>query len=327
MDGTTEVAALVVLAAGVLAGIGALALASAVIAVTCLLLVEKSRLHGLVGRVDDVELRAGARFAVMAVVILPLLPEGPLGPWGGVRPRQLWTLVLLFAGLSFAGFLARRVVGPKRGYVVAGLLGGLISSTSVTLGFARTSRHEDGNGPALAQGVLAACVVMYARALVTTALLRPALASGVLLYLVPPAAVGAALVLGRRPPESSRHAARGGPANPLQFWSALQMAALFQAVLFAVHAARGVWGDASLIGAGALLGVTDVDALTLAMSASVGEGAPVALAARALAVGALANTLLKLALAVVIGRGRFRAQAGGYLSVLSLAAAAMLVAL
>ena len=105
------------------------------------------------------------------------------------------------------------------------------------------------------------------------------------------------------------------------------MAALFQAVLFAVHPARWVWGDASLIGAGALLGVTDVDALTLAMSASVGEGAPVALAARALAVGALANTLLKLALAVVIGRGRFRAQAGGYLSVLSLAAAAMLVAL
>ena len=88
------------------------------------------------------ELEAAARFAVMAVVILPLLPEGPYGPAGGIRPRELWALVLLFAGLSFAGYIARRVVGAKHGYPVAGLLGGLMSSTSVTLAFSRASRDE-----------------------------------------------------------------------------------------------------------------------------------------------------------------------------------------
>ena len=103
VDGTTEAAALVVIGAGLAAGVGWLELASGTIAVSVLLLVEKSRLHALVGRLDDEELRAAARFGVMAIVILPLLPEGPIGPFGGIRPRELWLLVLFFTGLSFAG--------------------------------------------------------------------------------------------------------------------------------------------------------------------------------------------------------------------------------
>src|SRR5690606_5941858 len=90
IDGTTEVAALVVLAAGVLAGIGSIRLASGIIAALMLLLVEKSRLHALVARLDDVDLRSAARFAVMALVVLPLLPAGPFGPFGVIRPRLLW---------------------------------------------------------------------------------------------------------------------------------------------------------------------------------------------------------------------------------------------
>src|SRR5690606_22243200 len=121
-DGTTEVAALVVLSAGLLAGMGSVRLASGIIALLTLLLVEKSRLHALVQRIGDVGLRSGVRFAVMALVILPLLPEGPYGPLGGVRPREIWALVLFFSGLSFAGYLARRVVGPGHGYLVTGLL-------------------------------------------------------------------------------------------------------------------------------------------------------------------------------------------------------------
>ena len=119
VDGTTEVSALVVLGAGVLAGLGSYTLSSGIIAVTALILVEKSRLHAFVARVDDAELRAATRFAVMSVVILPLLPQGPYGPLGGVYPRDLWILVLFFSGLSFAGFLARRAAGARHGYPIA----------------------------------------------------------------------------------------------------------------------------------------------------------------------------------------------------------------
>ena len=115
VDGTTEAAALVVLTAGSLAGLGSYRLASGIIAVTCLLLVEKSRLHALVARIDDIALRAGVRFGVMALVVLPLLPEGPYGPLGGIRPRELWALVLFFSGLSFLGYVARQVLRPRSG--------------------------------------------------------------------------------------------------------------------------------------------------------------------------------------------------------------------
>src|ERR1700741_5221360 len=86
LDSTTEVPALVVIAAGFLAATGAQRIASGIIAITCLLLVEKSRSHALVARIDDIGLRAGAHFAVMALVVLPILPVGPYGPWGGIRP-------------------------------------------------------------------------------------------------------------------------------------------------------------------------------------------------------------------------------------------------
>src|SRR5204862_7350267 len=112
----TDVCVLVVIGAGFSAGLGWIALASGVIAISTLLLVEKSSLHALVTRIDDEELRAAVRFGVMAIVILPLLPEGPYGPWGGIKPRELWLLVLFFTGLSFAGYLARRMFGAKRGY-------------------------------------------------------------------------------------------------------------------------------------------------------------------------------------------------------------------
>jgi uncharacterized membrane protein (DUF4010 family) len=326
VDGTTEVAALVVLAAGVVAGLGWLELASAIIAITWLLLVEKSSLHGAIARLDDADLRAGARFAVMAVVILPLLPEGPFGPWGGVRPRALWLLVLLFAGLSFAGFVARRAVGPTHGYRISGLLGGLVSSTSVTLGFARASRDDPALGPALAQGVIAACAVMFVRTLVASAILRPELARAAFPYLAVPAVAGAGLALaGRGTAGGARAAPPAGPAHPLQFRGSLQMAVLFQAVLFLVYGIRQVWGDAGLFGTSAILGLTDVDALTVALSASVGDGTPTRIAARALGLGALVNTLAKLGLTLAIGRGAFRGRAGLPLALLAIAGAAALL--
>jgi uncharacterized membrane protein (DUF4010 family) len=161
VDATTEVAALVVLAAGVVAAMGHWGLAGAIIALTTLLLVEKSRIHELVQRLDDTGLRAGVRFGVMAIVVLPLLPEGPYGPWGGIRPRTLWLAVLLFSGLSFAGYIARRASRSSSGYTVAGILGGLISSTSVVFSFSRLSRSERGQGVSLALGVIGASTVLF----------------------------------------------------------------------------------------------------------------------------------------------------------------------
>jgi uncharacterized membrane protein (DUF4010 family) len=310
IDGTTEVAALIVLTAGVLAGTGHLGLASGVIAVTAVLLVEKSRLHAVVASIDDTGLRAGLRFAVMAVVVLPLLPEGPYGPLGGVRPRQLWTLVLFFSGLSFAGYIVRHVAGSRRGYPIAGIIGGLISSTNVAFTFARLSRNEAGAAVPLAVGVIGACAVMYVRALLATAVLNPVVAPVLAPYLAAPFLVSALVFLIGLRKHVEGNVVLAAPSNPLQFTSALQMAALFQGVLFAVHVVRVIWGQAGVLVSGAVLGFTDVDALVISMARSAPGQVPVVVAAQAIAVGVLSNTVLKLALALAIGRDRFRRLGG-----------------
>jgi uncharacterized membrane protein (DUF4010 family) len=324
LDGTTEVAALVVLAAGLGSGTGHLGLASGVIALTTLILVEKSRLHAIVASIDDAGLRAGLRFAVMAVVVLPLLPKGPYGPFGGVRPQELWLMVLFFSGLSFAGYVARRLAGAERGYLVAGLLGGIISSTSVAFSFARASRDEQESGVPLALGVIGACTVMYVRVMIAIGALNPALVTPLLPYLAAPFLVGIlAIMLGMRGRQEMPRPLKP-PANPLQFVTALQMAGIFQVVLFAVHVAHNVWGQAGVLASGAVLGLADMDALVISMIKSAPVEVSLGTAAQAIAIGALSNTLMKLTLGLALGRAPFRRQLAGGLIASALASAVML---
>lgn len=324
VDATTETAALIVLTAGLMAGAGFLALASGTVALTALLLLEKTRLHALVARLDDESLRAGLRFAVMAVVILPLLPAGPYGPYGSVRPRELWMLVLFFSGLSFLGYIARRAVGTTRGDVVAGLLGGVVSSTSVTLTFARTSRSTEASSP-LGAGVVAACTVMYIRVLVAVAVLHLPLVGPLVPYLALPFAVGiAATFAGLRLRDDSASAPPGS-RNPLALAAALQMAVLFQVVLLAINVVRDAWGSGGVLISGALLGLTDMDALTISMSRQAVEGLDLHTAARAVAVGTVANAALKLLIAIGIGRNGLRLVAASGILAIGLAGTVALV--
>jgi len=321
IDATTEVAAVVVVGSGVLAGVGQLQISAALTTLTVLLLAEKPRLHGFVARLDEPTMLAVTRFAVMSVVILPLLPEGPYGPGPGVRPRDLWVLVLMFSGVSFVGYLAQRITGAA-GYALTGLLGGLVSSTSVMLSFARLSPSHLRSAGALATGAVAASTILFARVIVVVAILDRALVPALVPYLAAPFFIGlVASALAFR----SLHGTTAVPGtlrNPLQFRDALEMALLFQLVLVAVYYVR-VWvGDAGTIASGFVLGLTDVDALTMSMTRSVATGVPVVLACRAIALGIVANSLMKSAMAITLGAARFKWQAGGALLAMAAAGAA-----
>lgn len=322
IDGTTEVAALVTLAAGIASGLGEARVAAAVIALTVLLLVEKPQLHAAIARLDDAGMRAAVRFAVMAVVVLPLLPDGPYGPWGGIRPRELWLLVLFFSGLSFLAYVAQRTLGRGRGYPLAGLLGGLMSSTSVTLTFARMSRAEPTLAPALATGAIAASTVLFLRIAAAVAVLHLPLLPQLGIGLLVPAVVGAcAAALAWR----ANHGGEGTalPGNPLQLRTALEMAVLFQGVLYAVWRARDVFGQAGVLASGAVLGLTDMDALVLSMARGAARGEALDLAARAITIGALSNTALKLAVAAALGAPAFRRRVGTALIAMGLTLAVL----
>ena len=305
IDGTTETAALLVLGTGLLAGQGHLALASGIVALTVLLLGEKDAIRAFVRRIGREELMAALRFAVMALVVLPLLPEGPYGPLGGIRPRSLWLVVLIFSGVNFVGYLARRGLGEARGYLVTGALGGLVSSTAVTLTFSRQSRAEPGDSAALATGTIAACTVLLIRVAIVLLVLNAALAPGVALGFLPMFLVGLGMVLlGRR--KAGGETDSDETKNPLRLGSAIAMAIGFQLVLTLLALLKERFGDPGVFASAALAGLTDMDALTFAMSRLAEDTALVSVASRALILGAVVNTVFKMALALVLGSAPYR---------------------
>jgi uncharacterized membrane protein (DUF4010 family) len=323
VDATTEVAAIVVLAAGTLSGAGHLLPGSALVTATALLLVEKTRLHTLVARIDDQSLRASVRFAAMACVILPLLPPGPYGPYDVVKPRELWALVIFFSGLSFVGWILKRVVGASQGVILSGLLGGIVSSTSVTLTFARESRDAEAARVPLAAGVVGACTVMLLRVTIACAVLNRPLALAVAPYMAVGFVIGAAvtLIAWRTNTPANELETR---ESPLRVTSALQMAALFQVVLLVTAFVKSRWGSSAVVATSAIVGLTDLDALTLSL-ARTGAGGDVQGTTVALVVGVLSNTLLKLVVAGTVGRGWFRVMTTGALGAVAIAMGVMLI--
>ena len=322
IDGTTETAALVVVTLGAVAGYGWLALAAGTGSIVMLVLLEKTRLHEMVGQLAERELQAALQFAVLALVILPVLPAGPYGGVLAIQPRSLWILVLIFSALNFAGYIARRVLGSGAGNTVTGTLGGLISSTAVTLDFARKSREAREAQEALAHGVIGACTVMIVRVVAVSAVLNPRVGLQLGILMLAPFVAGVLmLVLAARRFQTEPPAAPIVSGSPLRLWSALQMAVVFQIALSTLAMINEVWGTVGVYPAAAVLGLTDMDALTLSMS-RLERGITVQSAALAIAIGYLANTLLKAGIAVVIGAGAFRTSASLRLLLQAIAGAA-----
>lgn len=308
IDGTTEAAALLVLGTGLLAGHGWLALASGIVAVTVLLLGEKEAIRAFVKRIGREEMFAALRFAVLALVVLPLLPEGPYGPLGGIRPRSLWMVILIFSGINFVGYVVRRALGDSRGYLATGALGGLVSSTAVTLTFSRQSKTDEGDAPALAAGTVAACTVLVLRVLAVILVLNATLAPAVAFAIWPMFVVGGLLLLiaHRRLGQSKANAEAPEAHNPLRLGSAVVMAIGFQAVLMILELFRGQFGDPGVYASAALAGLTDMDALTFSMTRLAQDETLVSVAARALLLGVIVNTLFKTAVALVLGAPAYR---------------------
>ena len=322
IDGTTEVAGIVVLASGVLAGLGQITVAMGLTAITVLLLLEKSRLHGLVRHIDDEGIAAGARFAVMALVVLPLLPSGAYGPYGAVRPRELWALVLFFSGLSFASYVIRRTIGSQQGYAISGILGGFISSTSVTLTMSQLSQTARAVDGALASGVMGANAMLFLRVTIAAGVLAPALPRELAPMFIAPFLIAVLLTSWGMRTKTRGPAQPPHGENPLEFWAALKMTLLFQVALIGLAFVRARLGTGGLYGSAALLSLTDVDALTLSMAKSARAGTPVDIVVAAITIGILANTLVKTTIVLALGRGKFRFWAGAGLALLAIAISA-----
>lgn len=324
IDGTTETAAVLVLGVGLLAGMGFLRIASGAAAVIVLVLGEKDVIRKFVSRIGREEMQAALQFAVLALVVLPLLPAGPIERLGGMKPRELWAVVLLFSGLNFAGYIARRILGDTRGYQAMGALGGLVSSTLVTLTFARQSRREPDNAIALAVGTVAACTILIPRILVITLILNPALFPRTALGLLPTLIAGILLIMlgWRHLRDGAPKETPPAPRNPLQLRTAILMAVGFQAVLFLLDVVTQRFGESGVLASAAVLGLTDMDALTFGMNRLAQAPELVSIAALAIVLGVTVNGAFKTTVSGVLGKSTYRRWAVPALLLLTAAGAA-----
>jgi uncharacterized membrane protein (DUF4010 family) len=304
-----------------------LAIAATAVVVT-LLLSAKPVLRPFARRMSEDDVVAALKFLVLSVVVLPLLPDAALGPFGALNPFKIGVLVVLVAAVDFVGYVAIRLLGANRGLGLTGFVGGLASSTAVTLSMSARAREEPAATTGCLLAILLAGSVMFLRALGLVAVAGPHLLGVVVRPIGAMAVVGFALCAvvyarGRR----SRERGELELSNPFELASALKFGAFFALVLVGSKAAAKYFGAGGTYAAAFLAGVADVDAITLSMAGAAGGPMPDSVAAIAIFVATASNTLFKAGMAVVVGGwrfGRWVALAFGLTVVAGLAGASLL---
>lgn len=301
ISATTTVAGLLTFLLGAFAQLGEPWVAvSAAVAMT-LVLASRETLHRWVRAATWEEVRAVLALLAMSFLLLPVLPDRPVDPWGAVNPAEIWMMAILVAGISFGGYVAVRLLGERLGVVVAAAVGGLVSSTAVTATLARLGRAGSVPTRLPAGGILVAGAVMVGRVALVTALLDRGLA---LALAAPLGAVG--LVLALSGLLLVRGAAACGPAglafaNPLEVGTALKLSCFVALVMLAAAMAGDMAGGGGVLVVAAASGLADVDAVTLSMARAAGGSVPPELARAAILVAVGANTATKAAMAGWLG--------------------------
>ncbi|MEA1977441.1 MAG: MgtC/SapB family protein [Chloroflexota bacterium] len=307
---TTEVTALLVPLFGAMMIWNQPVVAAALGVITALILALKPRLHGAARRMSAEDLRATLEFSIITAVVLPLLPNEGFGPFGVLNPFQIWLLVVFISGIGFLGYVLMKYLGPERGIGITGLLGGLVSSTATTLSFAGRSKTNAGLSTVLAQGILLASCVMFPRVLIEVAVVNPGLVRQVVVPLATMliAGVSAVYVLWRRG-RAEEKVDHGGVelSNPLRLKTAITFGLVFAVVLVVVEAANEYFGSAGVYIASMLAGITDVDSITLSVSNLSMKGLlDPRVAAIAIILATIMNTIAKAVMAMVLGTPRLR---------------------
>ena len=301
---TTETAALLAVLLGAAVGFGRGSLAGAVAVVAALLLTLKAPLHRLARAVSQDEILATLKFGVVALIVLPLLPDRGLGPYQAVNPRDVGLMVVLLTAVSLIGYLLVRFFGEGKGLALAGLLGGLASSTAVALSFARKARETPDLARALAAGIVVASTVLYARGALVLMVLDAPLGRHLLPRLGTLFVVGLLLSLALlRRAATTRES---GPAlslgNPVELGHAVLLASLFGIVLLIARVAQAELGTAGLWAVGSIGGLVDVDSVAVAAARLRQQdvvGIPVAAGAYLLAT--VSNLVFKSAVVLLTG--------------------------
>lgn len=263
------------------------------------LLSSKNYLHGFASRVSKEDVYSTLKFLIAATIVLPLLPHEPVGPLDAINPFSVGLMVVLISAISFAGYVAMRLLGQGRGLIVSAAVGGLVSSTAVTISFANRTKSNPELAAAAAGAIAIASTIMIVRVGVLVAITNPTLLAESAIPLAGSllgALVGGLLVYRRHPEAQSDEELK--VTNPFDLGNAVRFGIVFAAIVFATKAAKTYLGNQGLYLTALIAGATDVDAITLSTARQVPEHDAATIA---ILIAIASNTLVKSSIAAWIG--------------------------
>lgn len=299
VSATDLVAGLLTFTLGAYAAKGNLAVAAAAGVALAGTLAERRAMHEFLRHLKWTELRAALTLLVMTAVLLPVLPDHTVDPWGALNPHQIWLMTVLVGAICYAGYVAVRIAGERNGLLIAGLLGGIVSSTTVTWTYARLVGRDAGALPPVMTAILAAWIVSLLRMTAIAVVIQPNLA----MPLGPPvlAASGVlfvpAVMAWRKAATPKSH--RLTLQDPFDLGLMLRLTALLALIMLLAK----VWSSShsALFALGGISGLLDVDPITLSMAKLAGTGVTAAAAIATILIAATANGLAKAVLSLIFG--------------------------
>lgn len=266
---TTEVAAILTFLFGVLVMGDHALVAIALAVITSILLTFKGKLHGFIRNMSSEDIHVTLQFALVAAVILPLLPDRTIDPWGLLNPFQIWLMVVFVSGIGFSGYVLMKILGPSQGLNLMGILGGLASSTATTISFSSASREYPHMAHHYARAVVLASTVMFPRVLFLILVIHPPLALKVIIPLTLMLIAGVIYIFVIQKikliEEDTIHP-EYKITNPLKLSTAMKFGLLFAVVLIVVEYSQTFLGSSGVYLASFITGLTDVDAITLSVT-------------------------------------------------------------
>jgi uncharacterized membrane protein (DUF4010 family) len=283
---------------------GNIGLAVAVGIATTTLLSLKVETDRFVRALTREDITATLQLAVISAIVLPVLPNHALldPPLDVLNPFKIWLMVVFISGISFLGYVSIKIIGPEQGIGITGFLGGLVSSTAVTLSFSERSNVERSLAKPLALAITIAWTVMFPRILIEVGVLNPSLLK--ILWIPIVASGGVGLLYCVYLYLSARAAEKGNLdfSNPFDLKSAIKFGIIYGIVLLVSRAAQFYLGDTGVYISSLVSGIADVDAITLSLTElTTSGGLNETIASRAIVIAAMMNTVVKGGIAIVGG--------------------------
>ncbi len=307
---TTELSGILAYIIGALVFEGEILLSVIVTVVITSLLSLKMKLHSFIATLTPEEIRAFIQFVIISAVVLPFLPDEPFGPNGVWNLHEIWTMVILVTGISLAGYLLAKILGARKGTLLAGIVGGLVSSTAVALSVSRRTReHPNASHVIGAVSIIAATAVLYPRILLETWVVNRHLALQLVLPIafITLVALGAAFLIHRKGGKET--AVEVPTKNPLNFSVAIQFGLAYMAVLWLMDLVSAQYSAQGLYIGSLIFGATDMDAITLSIAGKPGI-ADTLRGMTAVLLATLSNTVMKFLIVVFFGDKSLRKWVG-----------------